>query len=239
MNKSVNNPTGILVSPVEYEQMAPAEKTSYTKEKFRFCCMIAEAVALLFAILATALAAGAQTNTNTLPPLTIQQLFGTNSTGVGTSTFGQLGGAVLSFLSDATPFYGTSNGVVYDDVILYNSKHIGDLFAVHVPITALSTNGQIAAGAAIAWFRNDWYSLTINAEAGATWNVPVIGAVYTSIGSGPDWNFHTQQPGAFSYTRLERNWDIWSGHKLGLTGGIANETSVAGIIYFGGLTLAW
>lgn len=178
-------------------------------------------------------------NTNAMPPLTMTQVFGSNTNAVGSSSFGQLGQAVFSFLSDAQPFYGTSNSLVYDAVALYNNGHVGGLFSAHVPITALSTNGQIAAGVAIAWFQKSWYSLTINAEAGTTWKVPLLGAVYTSMGSGPDWNFHTQQPGAFSYTRAEKNWDIGSGHKLGITGGIGNETSVAGIIYFGGLTLAW
>ena len=180
--------------------------------------------------------AKAQTATNVPASSNLVSFIQAASGGTGAS---QLGQAVLGFLSDAQPFYGTSNAVVYDAAVLYNNKHIGGLFATHIPITALSTNGQIAAGAALAYFQGNWYSLSLNAQAGTTWNVPLLGAVYTSIGSGPDWNFHLQQPGAFSYMKAEKNWDIASGHKLGLIAGIGNETSVSGLILFGGLSLAW
>jgi hypothetical protein len=188
----------------------------------------------------------AQTN---LPPIVMTnsagQITGLNPDVVGTSSasanptgLSDAGTAFLGFLQDAQPFYGTNSTMVYDLIGLYNQGHVGGLFAAHIPITSLSSSGQVSAGAAIAWFRNSWYSLALNAQAGTTWKVPLIGNVFTSIGSGPDYNSHTHSVGAFSYANATKGWDITKGHVFSLTGGVGTESTIVGPIYFGGVNLS-
>lgn len=162
-----------------------------------------------------------------------------NSASANPQALGEAGSALLAFFNDAKPYFGTNTTLVYDALAVYNQKHIGGVLAVHIPITALSSNGQIAAGAAVGYINKQWFSLALNAQAGATWKVPVIGNVYTAIGSGPDMNFHTHQVGAFSYASATKGWDVSAGHVLSVVLGVGNESSLDGPIYFGGLSLSW
>lgn len=179
------------------------------------------------------------TNANGLPNGAGLAIPTTNSASANPLALGEAGNALLSFFNDAKPYFGTNSSLVYDAVAIYNKGHVGGVFAVHLPVSALSTNGQIAAGAAIGYINKQWFSLALNAEAGTTWKVPVIGNVYTAIGSGPDFNFHTHQTGAFSYASATKSWDISKGHSLGIVGGVGNESSLTGIIIFGGLSVPW
>lgn len=157
----------------------------------------------------------------------------------GLGSLGEVGDAAFAFLSDAEPYFGTGNAVQYTALALYNNKHVGGLIAIGTPLTGLSSSGQITAGTALAYIDHQWLSLSLNAMAGTTWDVPLLGKVYTAIGSGPDYNFHSHTPGAYSFAEIFKGWDVGSGHVFSLMGGIGYESSLTGPIYNGGGSLSF
>lgn len=206
-----------------------------------FAKYFAPTLAVLCVLLFAVCVASGQ-NTNVMPPLNSVLPFPampSSSASANPAALGEAGNALLGFFNDAKPYFGTNSSLVYDTLAIYNSGHVGGVFALHIPISALNTNGQIAAGAAIGYINKQWFSLALNAQAGTTWKVPVLGNVYTALGSGPDMNFHTHQTGAFSYFTATKGWDISKGHVLSIVAGVANESTLTGIIYIGGLSLGW
>lgn len=186
-------------------------------------------IAILGALSAAVMLAQAQTNT---PP-------STNSASADPLGALRVGSDILSWLKDAQPYFGVSNTIVGDALALYNNKQWGGLIALHLPVAALSTNGQISAGTAIAYINHQFYTLSLNMQAGTTWKVPLLGNVYTAMGSGPELSLHDHSVGAFSFVSATKGWDVGSGHVLSLVGGVGNDSHLSGPCYFGGLSFSW
>lgn len=208
-------------------------------------------LSLSFTLFACFAGASLRAQTNSVPPaMPGGQLVVTNAQGgviavndpnpaTSLGSLGQVGQAAFAFLSDAEPYFGSSNAVQYTAVALYNNNHVGGLVAIGLPLTALSSSGQISFGSALAYIDHQWLSLSLNATAGTTWDVPVIGKVYTAIGSGPDYNWHAHTPGAYSFAEIFKGWDVGGGHVFSVLGGIGYESSMTGAIYNGGFSLSW
>lgn len=232
-----------------------APKENWLKENWKYLAGLAGGVSILWiarllmcaALLAlVTMPARSQTIVGTVtgtPPVMpgptniFEDLVTNTPTSLG--TLGEVGQATFAFLSDAQPYFGTSNAVQYTAVALYNNKRVGGLIAIGLPLTALSSSGQITVGSALGYINGQWLSLSLNASAGTTWNLPVIGKIYTAIGSGPDYNWHARQPGAYSYAEIFKGWDVGIGHILSIMGGIGYESSMSGAIYNAGSSLAF
>lgn len=146
----------------------------------------------------------------------------------------QAGSDILSWLKDNQPYFGT-NGYQVEAFALYNESKWGGLLDIHLPLTSLSTNAQISAGMALGYLDHQWYTATLSVQLGTTWNVPVIGKVYTWLESGPGLNIHDKTPIAQSFAGVTKAWDIYAGHKLSISGGVGNISNRSGQTYIGGL----
>lgn len=173
----------------------------------------------IIAALASALTCGAQTNT--VPPTSLLP-----------GGLSQLVGDVGNFFTDAKPYF--TNGVVRPGLAgIYLNKKYGGLLDVQIPV-----NSQITMGFAGAYYNNTFYDASFSTTLGTTWNVPLIGHVYSSIGSGPGWDFKKHQAIAHSEALLTKDIRIGKGD-LYLSVGALNVSSVSGVGYVAGASYAF
>jgi hypothetical protein len=170
-------------------------------------------IAITIALLALAMPALAQT-TNTTP-----------------SDLSKLWTDVQNFFTDAQPFL-TNHSATVEAGALCHRGDWGGFADLQLPIA-----NQASIGFGGAYLNHSWYDATVSARVGTTWKVPVIGAIYTYLESGPGYNFSTKEvigqsfAGAIIKRTLSKNWYLTAGLAAG------NITDLAGPVYAGGASL--
>jgi hypothetical protein len=142
---------------------------------------------------------------------------------------GQLASDVGLFFADAQPYFGT--GVRVGAFGLYNQSKWGGLVDAVYPI-----NANMGVGFGVAYLDHNFYDTTINFNLGTTWNIPVIGHVYTWVESGPAINLHDKTPLAQSFAGVTKDITISAWHVYA-TGGIGNISTRPGQTYIAGFSI--
>jgi len=162
-------------------------------------------------------------------PDTIQQ---------GTSLLPGDGGTLLSdigkFFTDAQPYFGTNGNYAIGSGVLVNKKHFGGY--ADISLFDLSGNGQLTIGIAGAYLDGNWYDASLAFHAGTTWNVPVLGSIYTEIESGTGFNFHAHHVVAQNFVLVHRAFKIgnWT---IDPHGGVGNISDIPGPSYLFGVNV--
>lgn len=92
-----------------------------------------------------------------------------------------------AFFKDAQPYFGTNGSTLIGAGIIQSGNKWGGL--VDVTVMSLDANNQVTLGFATAYLDGTWYDASLALKAGTTWKVPLIGSIYTSVESGPGYNF--------------------------------------------------
>lgn len=139
----------------------------------------------------------AQTNAPVIPPVITSQLPGGIS---------QIASDFGAFLTDAKPYFGTNGNTQIGAGVLYSDKKFGGF--ADITVISLATNDQVTIGFATAYLDGEWYDASLSLKAGTTWNAPVIGPIYTSVESGPGYNFHAGHVISQNFAMLTKAWTI-------------------------------
>ena len=200
---------------------------------------------LLTAILAlTAVAGFAQTNTQVLAPPSTNASSPTNLLGLlgGGGAGQQLWSDIENVFDDAQPYI--TNDIVNLDVVgLYDKSLTDGKFGVFSDVNVPMTQ-QSAIGFGAGYINRTFMDATVNLKLGTTFNYPFIGKVYNWAGSGPDYNFKVRKIGAWNALGAQRTWSVWSsssskeGLNLSANVGVANESTVPGVMVLAGPTLS-
>ncbi len=177
-------------------------------------------LAVLAAVVTLALPSLSQTNS----PVT------NSPTSLLPGGLGQIAGDFGKFFTDAQPYF--TNNIRVGLGYLYADKSSGVL--LH---SVYQINDQIGVGFAAAYLKGSFYDASLGLNAGTTWNLPVIGKVYTELESGPGWNLKKQQVIEQSFAVATKSWDIYKGWNLIIAGGAGNISDIPGPAYVGSLMI--
>lgn len=154
----------------------------------------------------------AQTNTKSIP-----------------ADLGKLGNDFLNFFKDAKPYF-TNDTIRIGVNGAYVDHKWGGFVDVVVPV-----NDQIGIGFAAAYINHSFYDASLNVNAGTTWNVPVLGSIYTAAETGPGYNLKLHEAVVQSSMYGIKKWNLgkW---ELAVNAGVLNISDLPGVGYFGGIS---
>lgn len=148
-------------------------------------------------ILVTGIPVTASAQTNTIPPDISSQLPG---------GFTQLAADFGLFFKDAQPYFGTNGTTQLGAGVIYSNKKFGGF--ADIAVISLATNNQVTLGFTTAYLDGQWYDAGLSMKAGTTWQVPLIGPVYTWVETGPAYNFKAGHVLAQNFVGVMRGFNV-------------------------------
>lgn len=147
-----------------------------------------------------------------------------------------IGSDLKKLFEDDAAFFGTNTDITLDAGGIYSDHKFGGLLDFHTPLP-IGTNGQVAAGISSVYIDHSLYSATLNLKAGTTTTIPWINLpINLWAETGPGYDFKTKQVIAQSFAGGTFGFDLFSGHKLYISGMTGNISDRPGIVYGGMLS---
>jgi hypothetical protein len=182
----------------------------------------------LLALIAACFSAEAQTN---YPSTNVLQLLG-----FGTNVSGAVS-VLEEGLIDAAP-YITNDMLQVGIGPLYNGSDPKGKFGFFADAT-VPIGTQAGFGITGAYLNSSFLCGSMNLKLGTTVTLPVIGPVFTSIYSGPQYDFQTRSIGAYSFAGAIKKFDLNPGLDLIVGGGVGNISTLPGVCIAGEVKLCW